>query len=253
MNPTGTCALCKTASVVLIESHVVPNWVYRRILAYDPRSGGQGVAIIRGRAGLSGKQAKTYLLCRPCEDLLGVSEDYVARCSLQDDRVTFPLLAAAVSLRSGFGMHLLDLKGADANHLTRFAVGVFWRADVAQSDPIVNLGSAREHIRAYLVGGSLPQEVDVVVNLLRPPAGSPPIDRVLVYPATEDGAGRQHEFVACGLRFTLLTTFPHIPEASLPRMCRGAVSPGHGVTDGVVEKAQASTAYGKLARRRGTT
>jgi len=98
MSSTGTCMLCRTVNVDLIDSHIVSRWIYRRILEYAPAAGPQGIAVADGRAGYSGKQLSTYLLCRPCEDLLGDWESYAASISLQDDSMTFPILNSAAIL-----------------------------------------------------------------------------------------------------------------------------------------------------------
>ncbi len=258
MSTTGTCALCQATGVVLIDSHIVSQWVYRRILGSVPGGKPHGVTVAAGRAAYSGKQAKTPLLCRPCEDRLGDWEDYAARNALQKDGITFSALASAVTVAKDTEMELVDLSALDLDKLTRFAVSVFWRADVAGSSPIVNLGAAREPIRLYLLGATLPSDIEVILGLIKQSApGIPRVDRLLVYPETDTEQPQRHQFIACGMDFRLFTAppsipaaeLPHLAEASLPRKGRGFVSDGGSIRAVVAGKAQASTAYGKLARK----
>jgi hypothetical protein len=253
MSPTGTCMLCRTVNVDLIDSHIVSRWIYRRILEYAPAAGPQGIAVADGRAGYSGKQLSTYLLCRTCEDLLGDWESYAASISLQDDSMTFPILSSAAILMARSDAAVGQLAGnVNLHKLTRFAVSVFWRADVAQSDPVVDLNSSREPIRRYLLGGPLPSEIDLVLTVLRPRPGFPRIDRVVIYPATNSEDGDRHEFVACGMYFTLFTKpTPDVLDASLPRKGRLVASDGSQLLATVTTRTQTSAPYGKLAARNG--
>jgi hypothetical protein len=248
MNPTGTCALCKTSAVPLIDSHIVSKWVYRRIIGYDPTPGTGTVAVADGRAGYSSKQDSEYLLCRSCEDRFGTREDYVARNGLQPDSTTFPALTVATSLDRAENIELADASALDVDQLTYFAASVFWRADVAHSDPIVDLAEAREPIRQYLLGQALPTGVDLVVTLIRPQPHFPRIDRVVAFPGTDVDTPTRHEFIACGMRFTMFTSAPHgMEEASLPRKKRLLISDGQQILNAIAEEAQTSMAYGKLA------
>lgn len=251
MSPTGICRLCQAANVVLIDSHIVSRWIYRRTLEYDPAAGVHGVAVADGRAGYSGKQMSTYLLCRPCEDLLGDWEDYAASVSLQEDSVTFPILGSAIVIMATSDAAVAQLTGGvDVDKLSRFAVSVFWRADVAQTEPVVDLHLAREPIRAYLLGAPLPSQIDLVLTVLRPRPGVRRIDRTVIYPETNSEDGDRHEFVACGMRFTLFTKpSPDVLVASLPRKGRLVASDGSDLLATVTNRVQASAPYGKLARK----
>lgn len=250
MKEIGICALCRTPNVELIDSHVISKWIYRRILAYTPNGGPNGVAVSDGRAGLSGRQASKHLLCRPCEDLFGKWESYMSQVALQPDSSSFPALTAATTLAKDQGLEVAEFIDLDVSSITRFAVSVFWRADVADGEPLVDLGPARNDIRNFLLErGPLPDAVDVVLTLIRPPTGTPRIDRMLVYPGTDPDDSRRHEFLACGLRFTMFTAFPHLEVASLPRLKRVLISEGSSIVNAIAEEAQTSTAYGTLAAR----
>ncbi len=251
MNPTGTCALCRTPNTLLINSHIVSKWVYRRIIAYDPAEGTVPVVVDAGRVGLSSKQATEYLLCRPCEDILGIRENYVAQSGLQPDSTTFPALAQARIVQGQGDLAIAELSGIDVDMITHFAVSVIWRADLAQIEPIVTLGEWREPIRQYLLGGPLPENVNIVLTLIRPQPHFPRIDRIVAFPATSDD-GRRHDFMACGMRFMVFTSTeapPPLDEVSLPRTKRALISDGRSLLDAVAEEVQTSTASGRLATK----
>jgi hypothetical protein len=251
MSPTGICMLCQVANVVLIDSHIVSRWIYRRTLEYAPAAGAHAVAVVDGRAGYSCKQMSTHLLCRACEDLLGDWEDYAASISLQEDSVTFPLLGSAIGIMATSDAAVAQLTGSvDIDKLSRFAVSVFWRADVAQSEPVVDLHLAREPIRAYLLGAPLPSQIELVLTVLRPRPGAPRIDRIVIYPETNGEDGDRYQFVACGMRFTLFTKpTSDVLVASLPRKGRLVASDASDLLATVTSKAQTSAAYGKLAHK----
>lgn len=249
MSPTGICALCQTSGVALIDSHIVSKWVYRRVVAFNPTGGNAPVAVDAGRAGFSSKQATEHLLCKPCEDLLSVRENYVAQNGLQPDGATFPALAQAKIVQAQGDLKLADVSALDVDKITHFAISTIWRADVAQIEPIVSLGAWREPIRQYLLGALLPVNVNVVLTLLQPPPQLPRVDRMVTFPATSDD-GTRHDFIACGMRFTLLmagTTPPPMEDVSLPRTKLALISDGRALLNAIAEEVQTSTTYGKLA------
>jgi hypothetical protein len=248
MNAVDTCALCQVQNAALIDSHTVSKWVYRRIISYAPA---ETIQIEDGRAGFSGKQDAKYLLCRQCEDLLGIRESYVAQIGLQSDSTTFPALTQSTAVWAPEGKAVVDVSALDVEKIAHFAVSVIWRADLAQSEPIVSLGEWREPLRRYLIGQeSLPARVSVVITLLKPPPHIPRVDRVLAFPASAND-GSYHEFLACGIRFTVFTS-PTMPppaeEVSLLQKKRALVTDGFAILRAIADEVQTSTAYGKLAR-----
>ena len=251
MNPIGTCVLCRSTNVTLINSHIVSRWAYRRLIAYDTGGGNVPVAVDEGRAGFSPKQATEYLLCQACEALLSVREGYVAQHCLQPDSATFPLLQGATVVPSTGLRQVVDVSAFDTDKVTHFGLSVFWRADLGHTDPIVSLEAWREPIREYLLGGPLPDEVDLVVELIQPPKGYPRVDRVMGFPASAPD-GTTHDFLAAGMRFLMFTrhaTPPPTAALSLPRAKRAIVTDGRDLLNAVAEKVQTSTAYGKLAQK----
>lgn len=250
MSNTGTCAMCQQSNVTLIDSHVLPNWVYRRLHGMNP--GNQLIATGSGKVGYTSKQDSAYLLCRPCEDLLGRREQYASGVVVRSDG-TFPALAQVGPATPVVpGVDLVTAGALDVDQLTYFAVSVFWRADVAQSEPLVSLGEYREPLRKYLMGSGLPAGVYLQVVILDPPRGDF-VARVASAPQSHPG-GFLHDLIVLGLHFRLFTTQdPDVVKAaealSLPHTKSLIVDRRRNASDIVAEEAQTSTAYGKLAKK----
>lgn len=131
-----------------------------------------------------------------------------------------------------------------------FICSIFWRADVAQIEPIVHLNGDREFLRKYLLGeAGLPASVDLVASLLRPLSAAPRVDRLITSPQTQFDH-RLHIFVACGGYFRLYTE-ASLPESlmkySLAKRQRAFSGPGQQLTELISDNAKASEATGKLA------
>ena len=256
MNPTGICKLCRDQNVTLIDSHVVSKWVYRRILGYDPTAAANLVGVYDGRAGFSSEQVTEYLLCKRCEDLLGIRENYASQIALQKDSATFPALEQSATIETAENLELVNVKALDVDALTHFAVSVFWRADLAQIDPIVDLGAAREPLRQYLLSNSpFPASANIVLTLIKPAPSYARIDRLVSFPGTTESPTHGHQvhlFLVCGMRFTLYTgttTPPPLEQFSLPRAKLAFVSNGRSLLDSLAEETQTSSLYGKLASK----
>lgn len=246
----GTCALCQSANVELIDSHVLPRWVYRRLHNLGPV--GQLIATGNGKVGYSSKQDSRHLLCRPCEDRFGDPEQYVSSLVVQPDG-TFPGLTRVTSEKQAApGVELARPTGLDVEKLTYFAVSVFWRADVAQSEPVVALGASAEPTRLYLLGGQLPPNLFLVVKLLAADEGSF-ATRIASAPETHN-EGQYHDLLVLGMRFRLITsadvsTSRAAAEISLPHSNVVLIDRDRQTANAIAEETQTSTAYGKLAKK----
>ena len=71
----GTCALCKKENTILEESHIIPKFVFRRIIKKSPTGFMRNPLNPNERLQDGDKQ---YLLCGDCEDLFNVSETLFA-------------------------------------------------------------------------------------------------------------------------------------------------------------------------------
>jgi hypothetical protein len=249
--PTGTCALCQTADVELIDSHIVPRWLYKRVAEFHPEAGSSLVEVSDGNALLQSKQTKDFLLCGNCENLLSKSETYAAQVVLQPDD-TFPLLDRAQSLYDNDSLKIVSVNEFDTAKLTHFAVSVFWRADVAQIEPIVHLGGDLKAFREYLLDRvSLPASADLIVTLIKPRPGLLRVDQVLSFPQTQDDQPCHHEFFACGIRFMLFTsnTLPvEQREFSFFRKQVASIERGTSFLKAISKATKTSRPLGKLAQ-----
>ncbi len=249
----GTCGLCELQNVELKNSHIVSKWTYRRLVGYDAAAAPNPVMVADHLSVLTSKQVTEKLLCGACELLFSVPENYASRVGVQPDD-SFPAKDAVKILQTEPGISLADATGLEIDHLTYFAVSVFWRADVAQIEPIVTLGAAREPLRQYLLGKSqLPADADLFVTLYVPDSNTPRIDRIVAFPATTTESGvERHDFTACGMRFTLYTGgMVPIPlkTFSFARSKNVLISDGRSLLASAHREVLASPATGLLAKK----
>src|SRR4051794_12828304 len=78
----GTCRLC-SCHAELRDSHILPRWVFRRIIRFGPDP--QPILIEDGTRRSTGKQDSEFLLCDVCEQRFGNWENHVSRLALQPD------------------------------------------------------------------------------------------------------------------------------------------------------------------------
>lgn len=252
MSRIGTCALC-SQSKELLDSHIVSKWTYRRVLGYEPNAAPAPVQVFDGKSVLTSKQVTQHLLCADCEQRLSTWENYASKVGLQADGA-FPARDAVKVVATEGNLKVAESGGLEVDMLTLFAVSVFWRADVAQIEPIVNLGKARDPIRNYLLGRvGFPADSNLFVRLLVPPSGSPRIDRIVAFPATTSESGvERHDFTACGMSFTLYAG-GEVPGAlykfSFPQKRMVLLSDGRALLESVAREVTASRAAGSLAER----
>jgi hypothetical protein len=249
----GTCTLCQGKNVELKDSHIVSKWTYRRLVGYAATAAPNPVMVADGASVLTSKQVTEYLLCGTCENRLSVRENYASKIGVQPNG-SFPAKDTVNVVQSENGVTLADAQGLDVDALTYFAVSVFWRADVGQIDPIVNLGRAREDIRRYLLGQlPLPADVDLFVSLIVPEQSFPRIDRIIAFPATSSESGvERHDFTACGIRFTMYAggEMPTaLTDVSFPRKKVVFISDGRSLLNSVAREVVSSPAKGSLASR----
>lgn len=249
---TGKCALCLSEPVELIESHIVSRWLYRR-LSQMPGAGVAPIEFSEGRGGYQSRQVTKHLLCRPCEDVLGKTEQYASGVALQPDGVTFPARDGARMMHKSERFSVVDLSHTDTDALTHFAASIFWRADVAEIEPITHLGAAtRESLRLYLLGETaFPPDLDLLAYVLEDESDAPKVSRIISFPVSVDDASR-HDCVLLGFRFTLYTPACAAGvAASLPRTGLGILcSSRREVLEVIAPKIKSSSSYGKLAKEK---
>lgn len=212
----GTCPLCLTPNVALIESHVMPAWAYKRVRA-DGSAEPNPVKITPEVAVQTSKQVKQPLLCRPCDGvLLGPNDDLVSRLVVQKD-LSAPFLQQLGTTveRAGVSWRLALPGSLDLAAICYFGSSVIWRASISRVVPNCQLGPYAEAFRQYLLGtAQFPSSAACLVFFHdNPPENTPyTLDRLFTMPiSTRQDGFHQHEFMVCGLHYRLFVG-GRIPE-----------------------------------------
>lgn len=209
MAKVGTCALCLDEGVGLIESHVLPKWVYKR-LREDGQQNPNPIYVRRGqRPRTSSQQIKEPMLCPDCDNRrLGPADNYVSRLAYTKEGA-FPLLekVGAIQHASKDGS-MVDLGILHREKLILFGVSVIWRAHVATHETCrqVSLGPYGDQVRRFIMkAGPFPSRVRLMMLAFpNVQVGDVTMDRMMVPPQMRrDGSMRVHEFHICGLSFHL--------------------------------------------------
>jgi hypothetical protein len=139
------CALCQSEVERLEDSHILPEFIYKRSNVYDDQGRMRYVVLSEGISELKQKGLREPLLCRPCEGRIGKWETYASRVlyrGLMDskarqgpDNVTF-------------------LPGVDYSKFKLFQLSILWRAGVARRAEYseVDLGEHEPLLRTALLG-----------------------------------------------------------------------------------------------------
>ena len=251
VGPTGICKLCTTPSV-LRWSHIVPRWVYRRVVRTGDPKRPTPIQVSNKVAVVKSDQAAEYMLCTVCEDLLHHDETYAAEVTIQEDG-TFPALAAAKVLHSDGRLRVADIAALRVDALVRLAVSIVWRASVSTKFPHLRLGKYEPELAAFVRGESaLPKEVGLLFWLLDSPTG---VGRVLYEPASRrDDGYHVHRVAFFGFDIMvyvgrLLPSF--LADHCLARTNRVIISDGADQYEQVASAMASSERKGRLAREYG--
>lgn len=197
--PIGTCKLCLRAGVELRESHIVPRWVYKRIL----REQGDIVQLKGRDIVASCDQLKEYLLCHDCEQLCGRTENDVSKLTEPSKRGTRleQLLGPTIARHELFDLH--SVPPSVSASLSRFGAIMVWRASASKEADQCRLGPKYEEtLRQYIAqpDSAWPASATCFVwlhqnNIMNGAAGPPVTER--------SGTCHFHRFPLCGLEFVL--------------------------------------------------
>jgi hypothetical protein len=197
----GRCRLCG-AHGELRDSHIIPNWAYRRIQHVQQ----QTVLVTAEVAVHSTKQITDRLLCDACEHRFQPWETVVAELAWQEDD-TFPALDGLrpTAVRDDNVNHLVADGSSLGPELGRFALSVLWRAGVSGKFEDVELGPYGELLQSYLLGDCLPapEGISLGVHLLEPTPGYRLLDRTIAPPCLGERkpTHRCYHFIVPGLYF----------------------------------------------------
>lgn len=197
--PPGTCKLCLSEGVELRDSHIVPRWVYKRIL----RDQGD-IVQLKGRDIVPSRdQLKEYLLCFDCEQLCGTTEREVCELTASSRRGTrLEQLIGPIVARH----ELCDIRSIPPHvsaSLSRFCAIMVWRASVSGEADQCHLGPKYEEtLRRYVANPESvwPAAATCFVwlhqgNIMNGAAGPPVTQR--------SDMCHFHRFPLCGLEFVL--------------------------------------------------
>jgi hypothetical protein len=251
MPTTGICRLCD-AEGELRDSHILPRWVFRRIIHLGPDP--QPTVIENGTRRFSGDQDSEYLLCGSCEQRLGKWENHVAKLAFQPDG-TFPAFRAVKIRTHGDRRPEVEAGGSALGTETAyFAASVVWRASVSSLSG-VSLGPYEDEFKAFLQGRETRLEhARLIVHVIDPDVGRQAIG-IASHPAVVSGDGcREHQFSVPGMTFTFRvggTVPPRNDNFCFLRTNRVWLIDGSKLVQYVGKKARAATPLGKQRRARG--
>ena len=135
------CALCRETKQ-LIDSHVISKFIYKYINKFNTRT----ISTYDGRAAYLGVQLKRPLLCKGCEDLIGVWEKHFSDNVLHKSKDIFnnPNIGLGVSDDANIAIDY-----SHSQKLTLFCLSILWRLSIF--DKQFRLGPYEEKIRKYII------------------------------------------------------------------------------------------------------
>lgn len=208
----GMCKLC-LKEAPLLDSHYLPKRTYSMNMARSLKNPNP-VTLSRGQAKQVSDQLRGHTFCAECEDRLNKNgEKWVLANLPKDYGAPFPLQDALIPEQPRFiGDNINVYAGRkisafDIDKLVYFGMSVFWRgaarewkSSTGAVAPPVDLGEYFEPIRQYLMGGSFPDDVFIVVLIhnLKPVANA-----ALVVQRATNHYGDYYWFYINGLGFQL--------------------------------------------------
>lgn len=243
----GTCRLHQ-GEAELQNSHILPNWTYRRALKQTAN------ALIQTRNDTvfrDTRQIKEPLLCSLCEQTVGVWDKYAAEVSRTD--AGFPALSAAVVEAAAQRpvMSMADIGTLDVVKLRKFGASLFWRAGVSSEIPEVSLGPYESQLREYLLGDVLPPNSYMVLELIQEDADEPANQFVCLISGQRTKYYHIHRGAVFGLVYNLFVgnVPPDFAQYCLFRTERAVVSPARRLRQDVSVPFVAAPRVGALARQ----
>lgn len=202
----GSCRLCLRSPVPRQDSHLIPQWSYKRVRA--PGSAKPDPVIIDdGEAHQTSRQFKELMLCRACEQRFGADEDYVSRLAYQIDG-TVPLLQELIpSEPSEDGLIVAKpAPSLEVARIVRFASICLWRCHSSSKTPGCTLGEKYgEAFRRFLTGEThFPDEATLTLIVVHNTKlkDLPRTGLLFTTPQTfRDDGYHRHKLLLCNLHF----------------------------------------------------
>ncbi len=190
----GTCKLCVREKKLLRDSHIVPEFLYRKSGLYyqihnpthkffllDTGEELFNPELDQDQQGwLQKGNHESYIFCEECEDIIKKYEYYGK--SILYEKVTCEDLVRSDGLR------LISCSGIDYSKLKLFILSIFWRASISKKFvlEIISLdGYVSEKLRKMILVGDAgaPEEFPIVFQVAKIIENYPP-DYVYIRPLT---------------------------------------------------------------------
>lgn len=250
----GNCPLCDRQSVPLIDSHVIPRWVHKRIRGDGQR--GEQIIVTETSSVQCGDQLSEPMLCRDCDQQLGVLDNYAAQLAYRSGtaRILNDCTIAERDPISGVSVAVLG-GHVDVDQLSRFAASVFWRGHLARCAPRCDVGANHaRRLRAYLRNErAFPPSLTLVLQVYVPDAQGKVIEAESSWePNTQAREGsRLSDFMICGLLFRLESGSERsdLQQLCLRNTARRAAIVTPSNRDAFLARIAGAPARGKGARR----
>lgn len=214
------CKLCLQEKK-LIRAHIIPDFFYRNLGLYIPDSNGQGRVhkaefndkkFYSKKSGLPTGIYDTNILCKECDNLIGVFEDY-AKKVLFDGSIKLPGHSFQKLIDKDSSVEYAYLTGLDYHKFKLFMISIFWRASISNLFSGIKLEPTDEEIiRLMILENSGKEEIDyavVLFNLNDPQITSQIITDIK--PIIKHGVSH-YAFIAGGLAFYFYPKSKSIPS-----------------------------------------
>lgn len=136
----GICILCKEQKD-LINAHIIPKWAFKYLYPDNPQKKQRPLSLLKKGEHIR-RPIGPYdqnLLCKECDNFLGIYDDYGKRVLLETDFIKKTELS-------------LIAKNVDFSKLQLFLLAVIWRASISNREEFerVSIGLHEDKIREIL-------------------------------------------------------------------------------------------------------
>lgn len=160
MTIVGTCALCHTSPSTLVDSHIVPEFFYKRV--YTRTHKFTAIPLEQEeRLAIEQKGYRENILCATCEMKLSKWE---GKLSQFVNQITSGSYTTCSSLQVGT---VTVVSGANYSEVKMAVLSIFWRMSIAQHKlfAVYDLGPYEEYIRVLLDQKKVPTAAEYPVLL----------------------------------------------------------------------------------------
>lgn len=202
----GQCRLCWRSPLRRQDSHLVPQWSYKRIR----EAGGSKpdpVVIQDGRAHPTSQQLKEHMLCYECEQRFSPDERYLSNLSYQLDG-SVPFLQEILPLQPAEDgwMVTTPAPSLEVDRIVRFASICLWRCHSSSQVANCELGEKYGDAFRRFLNEETPFPAQASLTIIVPHntkmPGLPRLGRLFTTPYTEKRNGyHAHRLLLCGLQF----------------------------------------------------